>query len=114
MKHSEQRQAGAEYDQEKDDRLVKASYDFNLQFAAKFTAPSVANNGGGSSGSSSAHASAPAAAGSTAAQPAVVARPVRAAAVRQPQRHWRCLQWQVRVPSWRDRREPLGPSLPFL
>ena len=82
MKHSEQRQAGAEYDQEKDDRLVKASYDFNLQFAAKFTAPSVANNGGGSSGSSSAHASAPAAAGSTAARPAVAARPVRAAAVK--------------------------------
>ena len=30
MKHAEQRQAGSEYDQQADDRLVKAAYDFNL------------------------------------------------------------------------------------
>ena len=36
MKHSEARQGSAEYDKEKDDRLVKASYDFNLTFAAKY------------------------------------------------------------------------------
>eukprot|EP00966_Prymnesium_polylepis_P239927 5548020-Prymnesium_polylepis.1 len=40
MKHSEQRQGSADYDQESDDRLVKAAYDFNLQFASSFTAES--------------------------------------------------------------------------
>ena len=30
MKHSEQRQASDDYDQENDDRLVKAAYEFNL------------------------------------------------------------------------------------
>ena len=52
MKHSEARQASADYDQESDDRLVKAAYDFNLNFAASFHAdvPAV--------GSSAAHASA--------------------------------------------------------
>ena len=38
MKHSEKRQQGSEYDQEADDRLVKAAYTFNLDFCAQFTA----------------------------------------------------------------------------
>ena len=37
MKHSEQRQASNDYDQESDDRLVKAAFEFNLQYAAGFT-----------------------------------------------------------------------------
>ena len=45
MKHSEQRQGSADYDQDSDDRLVKAAYDFNLQFATGFAA-----DAGGSSG----------------------------------------------------------------
>jgi hypothetical protein len=52
QKHSVQRQASADYDQEADDRLVKASYDFNLSFANQYPA-TLANNG---AGSSSAHA----------------------------------------------------------
>jgi hypothetical protein len=46
MKHSEQRQGSADYDQDSDDRLVKAAYDFNLQFATGFA---VAAGGAGSS-----------------------------------------------------------------
>ena len=34
MKHSEQRQGSADYDQESDDRLVKAAYEFNLSYTA--------------------------------------------------------------------------------
>ena len=48
MKHSEQRQASSDYDQESDDRLVRAAYDFNLQFTANFEA-NVGADGGGSS-----------------------------------------------------------------
>jgi hypothetical protein len=32
QKHSEARQASDDYDQQADDRLVKAAYDFNIQF----------------------------------------------------------------------------------
>ena len=39
MKHSEARQATGSYDKDADTRLVKAAYDFNLAFAAQFTAP---------------------------------------------------------------------------
>ena len=41
MKHSEQRQGSADYDQESDDRLVKAAYDFNLQFASRKGVPTA-------------------------------------------------------------------------
>ena len=34
QKHSEARQASEDYDQQADDRLVKAAYDFNLKFIA--------------------------------------------------------------------------------
>ena len=53
MKHSEQRQASSDYDQESDDRLVRAAYDFNLQFAANFQA-NVGADAGGSSADQSA------------------------------------------------------------
>eukprot|EP00966_Prymnesium_polylepis_P283060 6540475-Prymnesium_polylepis.1 len=46
MKHSEQRQGSADYDQESDDRLVKAAYEFNLAYASGFTTVDA----GGSSG----------------------------------------------------------------
>lgn len=36
MKRSVQRQASDDYDQLRDDRLVKAAYEFNLKFAAGF------------------------------------------------------------------------------
>jgi hypothetical protein len=49
MKHSEARQAGGEYDQESDDRLVKAAYDFNLQYAEGFQAGAVIDAGGAGS-----------------------------------------------------------------
>ena len=53
MKHSEARQASSDYDQESDDRLVKAAYEFNLTFAAGFAAaevaPAVTEGEGGSS-----------------------------------------------------------------
>merc|ERR1711938_415982 len=39
QKHSEARQASDDYDQEADDRLVKAAYDFNIEFAATFATP---------------------------------------------------------------------------
>ena len=52
MKHSEQRQASGDYDQEADDRLVRAAYDFNLAFAANY----VADASGAAAGSSSAAA----------------------------------------------------------
>jgi integrase len=51
MKHSEQRQASSDYDQEADDRLVKAAYDFNLSFANQFATAS--STGSGAAGSSS-------------------------------------------------------------
>jgi hypothetical protein len=52
MKHSEQRQASSDYDQEADDRLVKAAYDFNLSFANQFaTADSIGSGDAGSSSS---------------------------------------------------------------
>ena len=55
MKHSETRQASSDYDQESDDRLVKAAYEFNLTFAAGFAAAEVALAvAGGEGGSSSA------------------------------------------------------------
>ena len=41
QKHSVARQGGPEYDQEADDRLVKAAYDFNLKFAAQFSPTAV-------------------------------------------------------------------------
>ena len=56
MKHSERRQGSADYDQESDDRLVKAAYEFNLQFATGFAAEA-----GGSSGEGSSSAAPPAA-----------------------------------------------------
>ena len=49
QKHSEARQASDDYDQQADDRLVKAAYDFNIAFASQFTANSTASNGQGSS-----------------------------------------------------------------
>eukprot|EP00966_Prymnesium_polylepis_P075446 1750092-Prymnesium_polylepis.1 len=49
MKHSEQRQGSADYDQESDDRLVKAAYEFNLQFATGFAAEAGGSSGEGSS-----------------------------------------------------------------
>jgi hypothetical protein len=52
MKHSEARQASGDYDQEADDRLVRAAYDFNLAFAANY----VADASGAAAGSSSAAA----------------------------------------------------------
>ena len=52
QKHSEARQAGDDYDQQADDRLVKAAYDFNIQFASTFTAESVVPTGGAGSSSS--------------------------------------------------------------
>jgi hypothetical protein len=57
MKHSEARQAGAEYDQEADDRLVKAAYDFNLSFASQFETEAAPP--AGAAGSSAAHGAAP-------------------------------------------------------
>ena len=59
MKHSEARQASGAYDQEADDRLVKAAYDFNLSYAAQYRAELPSSNG---AGSSSAHGAAAAAA----------------------------------------------------
>jgi hypothetical protein len=50
MKHSEARQASSTYDQEADDRLVRASYEFNLSFAAQYSAAALSGEG-----SSSAH-----------------------------------------------------------
>ena len=50
MKHSEARQASSSYDQEADDRLVRASYEFNLSFAAQYSAAALSGEG-----SSSAH-----------------------------------------------------------
>ena len=55
MKHSEQRQASKDYDQEADDRLVKAAYDFNLSYCANYTAEMPTSGG---AGSSAAHAGA--------------------------------------------------------
>ena len=49
QKHSEARQASDDYDQQADDRLVKAAYDFNIQFASSFTVESVAIGAGSSS-----------------------------------------------------------------
>ena len=52
QKHSEARQASDDYDQQADDRLVKAAYDFNIQFASTFTAesgPSTSSGAGSSS-----------------------------------------------------------------
>ena len=57
MKHSEARQASESYDAEADDRLVRASYEFNLQFASQFK-PSGAEQGAGSSAAQGAGASA--------------------------------------------------------
>jgi len=57
MKHSEARQASGDYDQEADDRLVKAAYDFNLSFASQFEAEAAPPAG---AGSSAAHGAAPA------------------------------------------------------
>ena len=53
MKHSEARQASSDYDQESDDRLVKAAYEFNLTFAAGFAAAEVAPAVAGGEGASS-------------------------------------------------------------
>ena len=53
MKHSETRQASSDYDQESDDRLVKAAYEFNLTFAAGFAAAEVAPAVTGGEGASS-------------------------------------------------------------
>ena len=47
MKHRVETQASGRYDADADTRLVKAAYDFNLTFAAKF------GGGGGAAGSSS-------------------------------------------------------------
>ena len=54
QKHSLDRQGSSDYDQEADDRLVKAAYDFNLNFAAQF-APNIvpAQAQEGAAGSSS-------------------------------------------------------------
>eukprot|EP00966_Prymnesium_polylepis_P269178 6218314-Prymnesium_polylepis.1 len=49
MKHSERRQGSADYDQESDDRLVKAAYEFNLTYASGFAAEAGGSSGGGSS-----------------------------------------------------------------
>ena len=49
QKHSEARQASGDYDQQADDRLVKAAYDFNISFASTFTAESLAHGGASSS-----------------------------------------------------------------
>eukprot|EP00966_Prymnesium_polylepis_P023529 541695-Prymnesium_polylepis.1 len=49
MKHSEQRQGSSDYDQESDDRLVKAAYEFNLQFATGFAADAGGSSGEGGS-----------------------------------------------------------------
>ena len=49
MKHSERRQASSDYDQEADDRLVKAAYEFNLAFASQFATAGSADAGGSSS-----------------------------------------------------------------
>jgi hypothetical protein len=51
QKHSEARKASEDYDQEADDRLVKAAYEFNIQFASTFTAESVVSTGGEGSSS---------------------------------------------------------------
>ena len=39
MKHREETQGSGAYDQHADTRLVKAAYDFNLEFASKYAAP---------------------------------------------------------------------------
>jgi len=44
MKHSGARQASSDYDQESDDRLVKAAYDFNLRFAAGFASSAAGSS----------------------------------------------------------------------
>ena len=68
MKHSEARQASGDYDQAADDRLVKAAYDFNLKYCAKYTMEpqgAIRGEASGAAGSSTAHgavAAAPAAA----------------------------------------------------
>ena len=51
QKHSEARQASDDYDQQADDRLVKAAYDFNIQFASTFTTESVVSASGAGSSS---------------------------------------------------------------
>ena len=68
MKHSEARQASGDYDQEADDRLVKAAFEFNLQFAAQYVAD--AGTSGDASGSSGTPAAAVAAAGAPPPPPA--------------------------------------------
>ena len=55
MKHSEARQGSADYDQESDDRLVKAAYDFNLAYASGFAADAGSSSGEGSSSSPAPH-----------------------------------------------------------
>jgi hypothetical protein len=51
QKHSEARQASEDYDQQADDRLVKAAYDFNLKFIAEFETSAAANAAAGGSSS---------------------------------------------------------------
>jgi hypothetical protein len=58
QKHSEARQASEDYDQQADDRLVKAAYDFNLKFVAEFETSAAANAASGGGSSSAADAAA--------------------------------------------------------
>eukprot|EP00966_Prymnesium_polylepis_P173338 4009044-Prymnesium_polylepis.1 len=51
MKHSEARQGSSDYDQESDDRLVKAAYEFNRSYASGFVAVEGSVSGEGSSSS---------------------------------------------------------------
>ena len=59
QKHSEVRQASDDYDQQADDRLVKAAFDFNIEFATQFTVEPLVDFGGEAGSSSVAHAPAP-------------------------------------------------------
>ena len=53
QKHSDARQASDDYDQQADDRLVKAAYDFNIHYASQFSTSSTAASGEGSSSADS-------------------------------------------------------------
>ena len=59
QKHSEARQASDDYDQQADDRLVKAAYDFNIQFASTFTAEAIASSGEGRSSAANVESAGP-------------------------------------------------------
>ena len=53
MKHRPETQASGVYDANADSKLVKAAYDFNLQFASKFVGPATQGGPPGDGGAAS-------------------------------------------------------------